>query len=62
MGLTLTDLSCLALSTGTGAYFIQKSKYSFKMKTMNVYTYFMHSFLAIGLIGKSPISLCVLNM
>ena len=52
MGFTFTDLTCLALSTGTGVYFLLKSNYAYSKKTMNVYTYLMHILLAFALFGK----------
>lgn len=54
MAISFTGISCLLLSVGTGAYFINVSRYAFQKRTMNVYTYLMYILIFSGIVGKSP--------
>ena len=53
MVFTLTDLSCLVLSTGTTLFVVRQSSFSFQKHTLNIYSYMMLVFLVCGLFGKS---------
>ena len=53
MVFTLTGLSCLLLSGGTGAYMVKAFRFSFEKRTLHLYYYLMVVFLASGLLVRA---------
>ncbi len=53
MTFSLTDISCIVLSTGVLIYLALNSRFSFQKHTLNIYSYLMLIFIAYGLIVRA---------
>ena len=53
MVFTLTGLSCLLLSGGTGVYMFKACRFSFEKRSLHLYYYIMLLLLASGLFGRA---------